>query len=282
MKDCKTILQLSTEFLKKHHLKKPRLTAEILLAHFLNMKRIELYMHFDRPLQEEELALYRKALKRAALGEPIEYILGEVEFYHVKIKVTPDVLIPRQETEILLDLVCKRLEGNEKKVLDLCTGSGCLAAALKHAHPELEVFGVDLSEKALAVAKSNSADVHWLCGDLTMPVQGEKFDVVICNPPYVTEQEYPRLEKSVRDYEPKIALVSGQTGMEFYQRLAEELLLVLNPGAKVFFEIGAGQGEGIQKIFSMGPWKDLELQRDWAGHTRFFFLKLKENSLIMQ
>jgi release factor glutamine methyltransferase len=268
MKDCKTILQLSTEFLSKYRLKKPRLTAEILLAHFLGMKRIELYMHFDRPLLEEELASYREALKRAAQQEPIEYILGEMEFYHVKIKVSPDVLIPRQETEILLDLVCKRLQGDEKKVLDLCTGSGCLAAALKKARSDLEVFGVDLSEKALAIARQNSSEVYWLCGDLTMPVREEKFDVVICNPPYVAEQEYPELEKSVRDFEPKMALVSGPTGVEFYERLSIELPSILNPGAKVFFEIGAGQGEMIQKIFSMGPWEALELQ--------------KENSLIMQ
>ncbi|NGX47656.1 MAG: Release factor glutamine methyltransferase [Chlamydiae bacterium] len=282
MKDCKSILQLSTEFLAKNKVPRPRFVAETLLAHFLQKKRIELYMHFDRPLIEEELSPFRAALKRVIAKEPIEYILGEVEFFDAKIKVTPDVLIPRQETEILLDLVCKRLDGSEKRALDLCTGSGCLAVGLKKAHPEIEVIGVDLSEKALAVAQQNGPDVTWLKGDLTAPVAGQKFDLVLCNPPYVTEAEYDELDEALRKFEPKMALVSGPTGYEFYERLKDDLPAILTPGAKVFFEIGTGQGEGVLKIFSQGLWEDLRVEKDWSGHTRFFSLKLKQISSIMQ
>jgi release factor glutamine methyltransferase len=281
MKDLRSVLKLATEFLEKHSITQSRLVAETLLAHFLQKKRIELYMHFDRPLVEEELIPFRAALKRAITKEPIEYIMGEVEFYHTKIKVTPDVLIPRQETEILLDLVCKRLDGTENRALDLCTGSGCLAVGLKKAHPEIEVVGVDLSEEALSVARQNGPDVTWLKGDLTAPVLGQKFDLVLCNPPYVTESEYAELEMSVRDFEPRKALVSGSTGYEFYERLAVELPEILHPGAKVFFEIGSGQGEGVMKIFSNALWEDLQVELDWAGHTRFFSLKRSEISSIM-
>ncbi|MDN3505687.1 MAG: peptide chain release factor N(5)-glutamine methyltransferase [Simkaniaceae bacterium] len=282
MKNCKSILELSTQFLSQHQIPRPRFIAETLLAHFLQKERIELYMHFDRPLVEEELVPFRAALKRVIKGEPVDYVLGEVEFFGTKIKVTSDVLIPRPETEILLDLICKRLDGAENRALDLCTGSGCLAAGLKRAKPDMEVVGVDLSEAALNVAMGNGPDVTWLQGDLTEPVKGEKFDLVICNPPYVTEAEYDQLDPSVRDFEPKMALVSGATGYEFYERLNNELPTILNPGAKVFFEIGTGQGEGLSKIFSDDPWEHQLVEEDWSGHTRFFSLNIKQNSPIMQ
>lgn len=271
MKTLKNILDLAMEFLKKNGVPRPRLVAETLLAHFLEKKRIELYMHFDRPMIEEELVPFRAALKRVVSGEPLEYVIGEVEFFDAKISITKDVLIPRQETEILLDHVVKNLDGSEKRALDLCTGSGCLAIGLKKARPEIEVVGVDLSEKALDVARQNSADVHWMHGNLTDPVKGQKFDLILCNPPYVTEGEYENLSPSVRDHEPKMALVSGPSGLEFYERLNQELPSILSPGAKVFFEIGTGQGERLIKIFSNPFWRDLKVEKDWAGHERFFF-----------
>lgn len=281
MKDLRSVLILATEFLKKQGISLSRRTAESLLAHHLELKRIELYMHFDRPLTEEELAPFRESLKRAKTGEPLEYILGEIEFFHTKIRVEPGVLIPRQETEILLDFVCKALDGTEKKALDLCTGSGCLAAALKNAKPDLEVTGVDISDEALTVAKQNSKQVRWLKGDLTAPVREEKFDLVICNPPYITSKDYQKLDCGVRDFEPRIALESGPSGYEFFERLQEELPSILHPGAKVFFEIGTGQGEGMKQLFSREIWEDLHLEPDWAGHDRFFWLKMKEISPIM-
>lgn len=269
MKNLQTVLKLAIEFLTKHGVHRPRLTAETLLAHFLKLKRIELYMHFDRPLTEEELVPFREALKRAIKHEPIEYIIGEVEFFGVKLKITPAVLIPRQETEILIDLVAKQLDGSEKRALDLCTGSGCLAVGLKKALPNLEVVAVDLSKEALDLARQNSCEIEWLHGDLTGPLQG-KFDLVLCNPPYVTSEEYATLDRSVRDFEPKMALDSGPTGYEFYERLAKELPAFLNEGAKVFFEIGTGQGAKVLALFSKGPWAEQKVMPDWAGHDRFF------------
>ncbi|MBS0629190.1 MAG: peptide chain release factor N(5)-glutamine methyltransferase [Verrucomicrobia bacterium] len=281
MKTLQAVLKLATEFLSKQGVSRPRLTAETLLAHFLKLKRIELYMHFDRPLTEEELAPFREALKRAIKGEPVEYIMGEVEFYGAKLKITPAVLIPRQETEILLDMVCKQLDGTEKRALDLCTGSGCLAIGLKRARPDLEVVAVDLSKEALEVARANSGEIEWLQGDLTAPLQG-KFDLVLCNPPYITTGDYATLDRSVRDFEPKMALDAGPTGYEFFERLSIELPPFLNEGAKVFFEIGASQGKEVLKIFSTGPWEGQTVKPDWAGHDRFFsLLKSKQFSSIL-
>lgn len=274
MKNLQAILQLATSFLKKHELARPRYNAEVLLAHFLKMKRIELYMHYDRPLLEEELIPFRKALKRKIKGEPLEYILEEVEFYHTKLKITPSALIPRQETEILLDLVIKRLDGTEKRVLDLCTGSGCLSIGLKKVCPQLEITAVDLSKEALTLARENAdrngVEIDFRLGDFTAPVADELFDLVICNPPYVTEGEYSKLDPQVRDFEPKMALVSGESGYEFFDRLAEELPPILSPGAKVFFEMGTGQGSGILERFSKGNWMNSQVEADWAGHDRFF------------
>lgn len=281
MKTLQIVLKLTTEFLSKHGVARPRLVAETLLAHFLKLKRIELYMHFDRPLTENELIPFREALKRAVKGEPIEYIMGEVEFYHAKLKITPAVLIPRQETEILLDMVCKALDGSEKRALDLCTGSGCLAIGLKKARPDLEVVAVDLSGEALEVARSNSAEIEWLEGDLLGPVQG-KFDLVLCNPPYITTADYETLDPGVRDFEPRMALDAGPTGYEFFERLAKELPPYLNGGAKVFFELGTGQGAGVLERFSEGPWESLNVKPDWAGHDRFFYLKSKDFSPILE
>lgn len=281
MKTVKSILDLATGYLEKHDVKRPRLVADTLLSHYLGLKRIELYMHFDRPLEEGELIPFRDAIKRAASFEPIDYILGVVDFFGCKIRVAPGVLIPRQETEILLDHICKKIDGSEKRALDLCTGCGCIAAALKTRYPDMAVVGVDLSDEALAIARENHSDVEWLKGDLTEPLQGQRFDLVVCNPPYVSEAEYPDLEPSVRDFEPKMALIGGKKGTEFYERLAEELPPILNPNAKIFFEIGAGQGQEVERIFSKGPWEDLCILQDWSGHDRFFILKVKENSSIM-
>ena len=277
MKTLKEILSLAIQFLETHKVPRNRLVAESLLAHFLGMKRIELYMHHDRPLVENELAMFRVGLKRAKAGEPIEYITGSLSFFDCHISVNQNVLIPRQETELLLDLAIKRLQGNEKRALDLCTGSGCLAIGLKKARPDLEVVAVDLSAAALQVARkngeANGVSVQWLEGDLTAPLQ-QKFDLILCNPPYIAASEFEGLDAGVRDFEPKMALVSGETGYEIYERLKVALPPILNEGAQVFFEIGSLQGEGVKKRFAGEMWSEMEVLPDWAGHDRFFFLKM--------
>jgi len=162
---------------------------------------------------------------------------------------------------------------------DLCCGSGCLGVSLKKALPALEVSLSDLSEKAIEIAKANAsmndATVCFYQGDLLSPFRQGKADFVLCNPPYISNQEFDSLDLSVRLYEPKIALASGPSGLEFYIRLADELPVYLNRGAKVFLEIGAGQGAAVGAIFGAKCWKTKCLEKDWAGHDRFFFLEFE-------
>ena len=277
MKRALETLKLATGYLNKCKVASARRVAEELLAAVLQCARIELYMQFDQPLTEEELLLYREYVARAVKHEPYEYILGSVVFYECTLKINASVLIPRSETEILLDKVCQILKGEAQEVWDLCTGSGCLGIGLKKALPQHRVTLSDLSSEALTVAKDNAVrnqvDVECLQGDLLEPFEGKKADVVLCNPPYVTEEEYLGLDGSVRDFEPKMALVGGATGLDFYRRLNDALPKYLNKGAKVFLEMGNTQGKRMNEIFSSPFWRKGESFQDWAGKDRFFFLE---------
>lgn len=281
--DVKTVLEilnLSSEYLQQRGVQNFRRQAEELIGAVLQIARVQLYMEFDRPLAESELNLIRTRLVRRGKGEPLQYIHGEVEFLDCIIKVSSAVLIPRQETELLVDTIIKSLERQnlEGKILwDICCGSGCIGIALKKRFPQLEVVLSDISADALQVAKENalvnSVDVSFVEGDLLCPFIGKKTHFLVCNPPYVTEEEYAHLDMEVSKYEPRAALVSGKTGLEFYQRLAHALPSVLESNGNVWFEIGKGQGQAVQQLFSGSPWIDSRSERDWAGHDRFFFLE---------
>jgi release factor glutamine methyltransferase len=273
MKTIGEVLRLSTDFLDQRGVAKGRRMAEELMAACFGVERLDLYLQFEKPVVESELADLREKLKRCARGEPVQYVIGEVSFYGVRIQVDPRVLIPRPETEILVDIIAKRKPTGT--LWDVCTGSGYIGIALKKACPNLDVTLSDLSEDALDLAaqnaKLNGVEVRLLQGDLLEPFQGEKADIVVCNPPYVSKAEYSTLDPSVREFEPKGALIGGESGTEFYERLALELPPFLNAKAKVFLEIGTGQGERIQAIFG-GRGK---VEKDWAGHDRFFFLEMQ-------
>ncbi|HAZ16065.1 MAG TPA: peptide chain release factor N(5)-glutamine methyltransferase [Parachlamydiales bacterium] len=277
MKTVQEVLTLSAAYLKKSGLPSARRVCEELLSSVLNCDRIALYMQFDRPLEEGELTLFRRHFSRALRKEPYEYILGEISFFHCRIEVNPSVLIPRQETEILLEKVCQRVGAARKIAWDLCTGSGCLGIGLKKIRPQLEVSLSDMSECALAVASCNAlknqVEVEICQGDLLEPFLGRRADLILCNPPYVSEAEYRLLAPSVTLFEPKMALVGGKTGLEFYERLSQDASRFLNPGGRLFLEMGATQREPLLKLFSSSFWKSKEIFQDWAGKDRFFFLE---------
>ncbi len=282
MKSLGEVLQGSIQYLKDKQVSNPRLVAETILSHLLHLSRMDLYMSFDCPLKEEELSQIRALLKRAILQEPVEYMTGFVDFYGISLSISPHVLIPRPETEILVDMAARLMEkaGIQEKVLfDICTGSGCIGLSLKKKFPALSVTLSDLSKDSLAIcqkaALDHNLDVTILQGDLLEPFQGKKADYVFCNPPYISEEEYEGLQPSVKKYEPKMALVGGVTGLEFYERLAATLPSFLNPKAQVFLEIGQGQGESVNKIFSDACWVKRELIQDWSSKDRFFFLEIE-------
>jgi release factor glutamine methyltransferase len=237
-------------------------------------------MDFECPLTEKEIEKCRSYLLRRGQGEPLAYIHGSVDFYHCLIHVTPDVLIPRPETEILVDRIAsylKKYDLRGKKLWDVCTGSGCIGIALKKCFPELDVTLADFSPAALEIAaenaKFNQVQVQMIQGDFLKPFIGQKTDFFVCNPPYIDEQEYKQLDSSVRLFEPRLALVAGITGLEFYQLLAQSLSSHLNRGGAAWFEIGHKQGKKVKELFEAQQWKRISVESDWAGHDRFFFLE---------
>lgn len=280
MKTLLEVLNLSTDFLKQKGVLNPRKETQEILCDVFGMNRLDLYMQYDRPLVESELEILRKRVMRRAKGEPFQYIHGEVEFHDCKIKVTPAVLIPRQETGILVDKIIQtlsKLDLQGKVLWDVCTGSGCIGIALKKRFPQLDIKLSDLSKDALAIARENAlrneVEVDIFEGDLLRPFEGSTTDFLVCNPPYVSESEHAALEKEVREYEPKIALVSGSSGLEFYERLSKEIVTCLNPEAKVWFEIGDRQGNDLLTLFS--AWTKIRVERDWSDRDRFFFLEIE-------
>lgn len=280
MKTLLEILRLSENYLKERGIERPRREAEDLMAYILESRRLDLYLQFERPITEKELTALREVLKRRAKGEPFSYITGKVTFFGVNCTVTPAVLIPRPETELLVEKVIRNLEPldlNGKVLWDVCCGSGCIGLALKKRFPQLHVVLSDYSEEALAVAQKNAADlgqgfeVEFLQGDLFAPFSGKSCDFFISNPPYITEAEYAQLSREVLN-EPKIALVSGPHGTEFYSRIAQELSTYLNPGGRGWLELGTGQGASVKNIFESKGWS-CQFECDYAGHDRFFFLE---------
>jgi release factor glutamine methyltransferase len=277
MKMVSEILPLSTQFLQDRNIPNARRTVEELLAALFQCKRIQIYMQFDRPIVESELVILRDWLKRIAKNEPLEYITGEVEFFGCVFKTDSRALIPRPETELLVEMIAKKIQ-NQKILWDICTGTGCIGISLKKRFPELQVSLADLSVDALKLAQENAlkneADVAFCRGDLFEPFAGRKADLIVCNPPYVSVKEYLNLDPSVRDFEPQMALVGGETGFEFYERLARQAPQFLNPNGQLILEIGEGQGKKLFEIFSLPIWKS-QLVQDFASKDRFFFLELQ-------
>lgn len=279
MKTLLEVLRLSAGYLAEKGIPEAKRQAEWLLSDALGISRVDIYMRHDLPLSDTEIETVRARLKRRGAKEPLAYIHGKVSFAGCEFIITPDVLIPRQETEILAEKVSRELNACEARgvFLDLCTGSGCLGISVKKKHPQLTVILADLSEKALAIAKKNArlneVSVEILQGDFLDPLQGRKVDFLICNPPYISESEYKDLDPEVKNFEPSLALVAKNNGLDFYERLSREAYLCLNPRAKLWLEIGAKQGQDVQNLFSDKKWVKNELEADWSGNPRFISLE---------
>jgi release factor glutamine methyltransferase len=271
------LLTLMVPYLENRGISPGRREAENILSLFLRCKRVDLYLCWDKPIEEDELLILRHWVKRRVQGEPIEYIAGEIEFFGIRLEISPAVLIPRQETEILTAKIADRIAHVPTLSLwDLCCGSGAIGLSIKKKFPSLDVTLSDLSLPALEVARHNAQihnlDVTFLQGDLLEPFAGNKADIIVCNPPYVSEKEYVTMDTSVRLFEPKEALVGGEDGLLFYRRLACEAVDMLKEGGELILEIGYRQGEALFEIFA--DWKKKEIEHDWSGKDRFLFVSL--------
>ncbi len=286
--DTWTILRLlewTAEFFKKHEIPNPRLDAELLLSHVLGKKRIDLYLAFDETVGAGDLTRFKELIQRRQKREPLQYITGVQEFFGVPIKVTPDVLIPRPETEILVEETLKCLSQRtnvptyQRTILDLCTGSGCIIAALANELPDATFTGIDISEKAIAIAKENtqkwSNRVEFLQGDLFSPLlthqrtNAPTYDVITCNPPYIPSPDFATLQEEVRDYEPKEALVSGDDGLDIVRVIITEAHHHLKPHAPLVMEIGINQASAVKEfIESAGKYDTPIFIKDFSGIDR--------------
>ncbi|MHC4525601.1 MAG: peptide chain release factor N(5)-glutamine methyltransferase [Planctomycetota bacterium] len=277
----KKLLEWVTGYFEEKGVDSPRLSAELLLCHVLGLERIQLYTLYDRVVDQQQLAQLRALVKRAGEHEPIGYLVGRCEFYSLPLKITPDCLIPRPETEHLVEkaiLFLRQREGT-KQVLDLCTGSGCIAAAIAKNVEDIKVAATDISDAALKVAAENieklklANKVQLLCGDLFDPIieglDAAKFDLIVSNPPYVSEAEYESLDKNVKAYEPAHALLAGADGLDVYKRIAEKVDDFLKPDGALMMEIGYAQGPAIRELLeNTGVFKSITIEKDFANNDR--------------
>jgi len=247
--------------------------AQLLLLHMLGLGRTALFTEPERPLSKAEQAAYEAAVARRAAGEPVQYITGQQEFYGLMLKVSPAVLIPRPETELLVEAVLARLPANQPvRIADVGTGSGAIAVALAYALPMAQVTAVDLSEAALKVATENAAAhgvtgrVKFLLSDLLARAGAEPFDAVVSNPPYIPEGDRDSLHRQVKDHEPEMALFAGADGLEVYRRLVPQAWAALKPGGLLAMEIGYGQREAVAALVS--GWNEVEFLDDLQGIPR--------------
>ena len=251
----------------------PRRDAELLLLRLIDRDRAFLLTHPDLLLTTDQTAQYESWLRRRALHEPIQYILGEQEFFGLTFAVTPDVLIPRPETEHLVEALLARVPHDRPlRIADVGTGSGAIAVALSYALPEAQVTGLDISEAALAIAKRNAETHHvagrmrFLTSDVLSAVASERFDAIVSNPPYVAEADRASLEPQVRDYEPSGALFAGTSGLDVYERLIPEAHATLEPGGWLLMEIGQGQRDALTQLLS--GWNNVGFIDDLQGIPR--------------
>ena len=280
------ILQWATPFLTQKGIESARFDAECLIAAALKLDRLKVYLQFDRPLDPAELAVIRDFLSRRSKHEPVAYILGTREFYGKPFKVTPDVLIPRPETEHLVEGALgflKTLQVQEPKVLDLGVGSGCISICLA-LEGKAEVFGVDLSKAALKVAEENAqnlgAAVQWREGSWFSALkEGDpaQFHLIVSNPPYIAEAERGEMAPDILDFEPQMALFSGISGLEAYEMIAKDLWQRLLPGGRAYLELHGTRLEAIQKVFGGQAW-GLEVLPDLQQLPRVLILKKSSNS----
>jgi release factor glutamine methyltransferase len=288
------LLAWTREYLTRYQVESPRLCSEILLAHALGCERLRLFTQYESVPADEALAKFRTAVKQAAAGQPIAYLTGVKEFFALTFEVTPDVLIPRPETEILVErlvhlarhggLGLASLSGAAPqqsdaappaRVLDLCTGSGCIAVALAKHLPQTAIAASDISAAALAVAQRNAtrhavADrITFASGDLFAPWDGAApFDALVSNPPYIAETEWATLPRNVREHEPRAALAGGPDGLDVIRRIIAEAPRHLAAGGHLLLEIGHTQAPLVTALLDGPEWRDIVTYRDGGGHQR--------------
>lgn len=269
------ILKWTQNFFAEKGIESPRLDAEVLLGHLLKKERIYLYVHFDEPLQNEELAAYREMIKKRVAHVPVAYIIGEREFMGLDFKVTPATLVPRPDTEILVQKAIDLLKDRGPvRFADIGTGSGAICLSVLHFVPEATADTVDISAEARKVAEENAAKlavadrITFHTGDLLEPLSGT-YDAILSNPPYIPEADIAGLAPEVKDHEPLAALTDGKDGLEFYRRLAAEAPAMLKPNGFLAMEVGIREAQAVAELCQDNALIErTEIVKDYAGIDR--------------
>ena len=278
------LLDWTVGYFQQHSIPNPRLDAEVLLGHLLEKSRLQLYLHFEMPVFQEHLTPFRELIKKRIAHTPVSYLTNHKEFMSLDFYVDERVLIPRPETEQLVETILTTKTEDSQRLLELGTGSGVIATSLAVQQPEWEIVATDISESALAVARKNAethacgAQIEFLSGDLFEPIEAintngdTRFDWIVCNPPYIKNTERAALSPDVRDYEPEVALFAGDDGLAVIRRLIAEAPKYLTPGGKLILEIGAAQADTVQTLLDAeSAYCTYELLKDYAGKERVVF-----------
>jgi release factor glutamine methyltransferase len=276
-------IQKSADFLGKKGVESPRLQAELLLAHLLQMPRMKLYLNFERALTPAETDGLRDLVRRRGQREPLQHITGSTSFWGFEIAASKNALVPRPETELLAELGWQFLTERHPPVpangapaaLDFGTGTGCIAITLAAKCPAAAITALEVSPDALALAKANAeknqvaARIEFLLSDGFSTLKPDaRFDLIISNPPYIASAEIATLEPEVRDFDPRLALDGGADGLDFYRRLAREAGAFLRPAGKIMVEFGDGQAPGIKAIFASEKWIVEAVKEDYSQRAR--------------
>ncbi len=287
-----SLLKKSVAFFEEKGVDEARRTAELLLAHALAARRIDLYMRFEQPMRDDELERFRSSVRRRLTGEPVQYILGETEFYGLPFHVSPGVLIPRPETEHLVEAAIDFLrpiaasmlpEGRAPRVLDIGTGSGCIAIAVARHVPGARIVAVDVSSAALEVARANASlnavdeAVEFIEGDVLADERAVfrgPYDLVLSNPPYIAAADVATLQREVREHEPHTALTDNGDGLTFYRRIALLLRAMCAGGGGCFLEIGYGQHDAVRDIFVAAGFPPPSFISDYSSIPRVAVIHL--------
>lgn len=266
------ILKWTTDFFLQNHIPSPRVDAEILIAFTLNIPRLQLYLQFDRPLTPEERQLIRQRVVRRARREPLQYITGTVEFHDTILKVDPRVLIPRPETEQMVDAIIHQTPA-PSRILDIGTGSGAIAITLARTFPEAEVHAVDISSEALELASENArandaSRIRFYRSDIFSKVDAD-FDLIVSNPPYIDSADWGALEPEITGYEPSQALLAKQNGLACLVKILGNAKKYLRTGGVLYLEFGRGQRAQLQSAVRDAGFSGAEFHRDWNGFDRW-------------
>jgi release factor glutamine methyltransferase len=271
------VLAFAAQDFGKRGLPSPRLDAEVLLSHVLGVERLRLFVDSARVLLPRELSAYRDAISRRRKAEPVSYIVGVREFHGLPFRVDRRVLVPRPDTETLVEIALRRTKAAhlQGEALDLCTGSGCVAIAFSRRRPTWRVTGTDISPDALLVARDNAArlgavwGVDFVVSDLDAAIPGSvRFDLITGNPPYIPSSDIAGLDADVRDHEPRLALDGGKDGLDLVRRILPLALKRLRSGGVLALEIGHDQGPRVKALFVSAGFADVSGERDYGGIER--------------